>query len=531
MPITGIGSTASVDPVASLVTALNTATAASLQKSNNLSDLVSASSARTNLGLGASAVMSTAQIAADSALTRTFLPLGVGYSELTEPIYVAHRGTPYTYPEHTMRGYRAAVASGAKALKIDVRKLADGALAVVHDTTTTRTFTTTSNVTAHTSATWKTLTPKTSTYLAPDLTGGTAPAITAVPEPLLLDEVLAEFGNRVVLMIEPKNSGEMADLVTALTRWEIRADFAILATFFSGDLTVAAATIYTPMFNLSTASGANWASLYSQGARLVAVQAVQPPTAATLVSADVAAAQAAGLKVYPWTINRRSVCSTLIGWGANGIITNDYAWVTGSTTAPVGTTDFFALQTFPPGCVPDNVSGDRGGFPAATTFGWTATTNDTRTCLMGYLSPMKGSAAPTAVTINLSLKINAVNGGDTTRYAGIFVGDTDGYFANSGASGQGINGFMAFMDAAGTIKLRTIVDGAASGGDSTAATSAVTLGTTVAQLRLTITSTTVTWARIDVAGSAAKTLSTPRGGYLQLFRVGSSVEFSGITVS
>lgn len=72
MAITGIGSAAEVDPVASLVTALNTATASSLQKSSNLSDLASASTARTNLGLGTAATMSSAQLAADTAFTGAY---------------------------------------------------------------------------------------------------------------------------------------------------------------------------------------------------------------------------------------------------------------------------------------------------------------------------------------------------------------------------------------------------------------------------------------------------------------------------
>jgi hypothetical protein len=89
MPVTGVPAT-TVDPVASLVTALNTATSAltaatsaltsatatSLQKSSNLSDVTSASTSRTNLGLGSAATATPAGLAADSAFTGVYVKPG-----------------------------------------------------------------------------------------------------------------------------------------------------------------------------------------------------------------------------------------------------------------------------------------------------------------------------------------------------------------------------------------------------------------------------------------------------------------------
>src|SRR3978361_1370580 len=46
---------------------------------------------------------------------------------------IAHRGASADYPENTVAAFRAAGALGANWVELDVRRTADGALAVHHD--------------------------------------------------------------------------------------------------------------------------------------------------------------------------------------------------------------------------------------------------------------------------------------------------------------------------------------------------------------------------------------------------------------
>src|SRR3954469_3555179 len=55
------------------------------------------------------------------------------------PEVIAHRGASAHAPEHTPAAYDLALAQGADRLELDVRPLADGTLAVVHDRTLART--------------------------------------------------------------------------------------------------------------------------------------------------------------------------------------------------------------------------------------------------------------------------------------------------------------------------------------------------------------------------------------------------------
>ena len=48
-------------------------------------------------------------------------------------LVIAHRGAPRLARENTVESFRAAVATGAGGIELDVRRTADGALVVHHD--------------------------------------------------------------------------------------------------------------------------------------------------------------------------------------------------------------------------------------------------------------------------------------------------------------------------------------------------------------------------------------------------------------
>lgn len=52
---------------------------------------------------------------------------------------IAHRGASAVAPENTMSAFRAAIASGADGIELDVQATADGQLVVIHDVTLDRT--------------------------------------------------------------------------------------------------------------------------------------------------------------------------------------------------------------------------------------------------------------------------------------------------------------------------------------------------------------------------------------------------------
>jgi glycerophosphoryl diester phosphodiesterase len=50
-------------------------------------------------------------------------------------LVLGHRGAAATHPENTLEAFAGALDAGADGVELDVRRTADGALAVVHDAT------------------------------------------------------------------------------------------------------------------------------------------------------------------------------------------------------------------------------------------------------------------------------------------------------------------------------------------------------------------------------------------------------------
>jgi glycerophosphoryl diester phosphodiesterase len=168
-----------------------------------------------------------------------------------------------------------------------VRILGDGTLAVIHDATVDRTTGATGAVTGYTAAQWR-----------------------ALGLPLFRD-VLREFGNRTLLLIEPKVPGAARGIMDGITAYGIRKSTVMISSFVRDDLVRAEMRGYATMwlnFPVAdvTAGRGEWIA----------------PRQDRLTSTLVAAAHARGLRVAPWTIATTAQHAAVIARGVDAVITD-----------------------------------------------------------------------------------------------------------------------------------------------------------------------------------------------------------------
>ncbi|HZG73378.1 MAG TPA: glycerophosphodiester phosphodiesterase [Chondromyces sp.] len=225
----------------------------------------------------------------------------------------AHRGYSSIEPENTMQAFKRAEEAGADGIELDVQLTKDGKLAVIHDEKVDRTTNGKGYV---------------KDFLAKDLQKLDASfkfkKLLERPRIPLLNEVFEWMqGNNIICNIELKNNQfpyeGMEEKVIELIRRYRYEQRVILSSFNHYSLT----------YCYRLAPEIEMAPLYSchlympwMYARAICAKAIHP-NVRTLNNRIIKEAQADGISVRPYTINKEKQMRWLMSTGCSAIITDD----------------------------------------------------------------------------------------------------------------------------------------------------------------------------------------------------------------
>jgi glycerophosphoryl diester phosphodiesterase len=255
-------------------------------------------------------------------------------------IAYAHQGGAWESPSSTLHAIRAAVATGATGIELDVHATADGELVVCHDATVDRTTAQSGTIASFTLEELRSM--DFSYWWIPG--ADVSPGRPAADYPFrgrapadrdfgiaTLREVLEEFPG-VVLNLDIKQTAPVVapyeeSLASLLAEYG-RADDVIVASFL--DPATDAFRRFAPEVPTSAGTVATaeaWRAV-QEGENLPEIPAVAyqvPERQGDLVVVDerfVAAAHVAGKAVHVWTVNEAESMYRLLGLGVDGIISD-----------------------------------------------------------------------------------------------------------------------------------------------------------------------------------------------------------------
>jgi glycerophosphoryl diester phosphodiesterase len=254
----------------------------------------------------------------------SFLQLGLknmnpslDLTRLTRPLLIGHRGYPAKFPENTLAAFEGAIQAGCDMIELDVTLTRDRRVVVIHDDTLDRTTTGKGPVRGRTLAGIKAL--DAGSWFDARF------AAERVPE---LSEVMRLTAGRCMLNIEIKESAFEADnpadaiehQVVQLVKTSGAADRVIISSFCRPILERIAGMHAPPAIAYISDHAADQSVLDM----LLAMGAFSwHPRFAVLTHGQVDMLHAAGLRVFPWTINTREEAEKLIAWGVDGLICNE----------------------------------------------------------------------------------------------------------------------------------------------------------------------------------------------------------------
>lgn len=241
----------------------------------------------------------------------------IGLSRFSKPLLIGHRGYPARYPENTLASFKGAMDAGCDMIELDVTLTRDRKVVVIHDDTLDRTTTGKGLVRGHSFEEIEML--DAGSWFDPRF------AAERMPE---LSEVLKLTAGRCLLNIEIKASAFEPDFpadaiehqAVQLVKTTGAMDRVIISSFDQRILQRIAAMDAPPALALISDHAADRNVLE----RLLAEKAFSWHPRFTVLTRDqVDMLHAAGLKIFPWTINTREEAQKLLALGVDGLICNE----------------------------------------------------------------------------------------------------------------------------------------------------------------------------------------------------------------
>jgi glycerophosphoryl diester phosphodiesterase len=228
----------------------------------------------------------------------------MGRAVTRRPLVIAHRGASGERPENTLSAFELAIEQRADMIETDLHRTRDGAVVVTHDE-------------APAGLGGREIAGATLAEIRSLDAGGGARMPT-------LDEVLDACGARIDWNLELKRPTRGAyEGLEELALAAVRSRRLLPRTLFSCfyDPVLARLRALAPDARIGLLISRRHPVRILERAAALGAEAIHPEAA--LVDADlVAAAHAAGLAVYVFTVDEEEAMRRLLGWGVDGLFTN-----------------------------------------------------------------------------------------------------------------------------------------------------------------------------------------------------------------
>ncbi|MDK6029486.1 glycerophosphodiester phosphodiesterase [Ignisphaera sp. 4213-co] len=212
---------------------------------------------------------------------------------------IAHRGASAYAPENTLKSFRKALEMHADAIEFDIRRTFDNIPVVVHDEDLKRV----ANINKKVS----------------ELTLEELKRIKVFGEENIptFEEVLQEFGNKILMFIEIKDEGLEEAVVSLISKYNIK-DNCLVISFNYNILRKIKSLDSKLEIGLLTYSHSMPIDIALKSKAFAIL-----PRFNTITPRIVKEIHSKNLKVYTWTINDVSTALKVIGFGVDGIATDD----------------------------------------------------------------------------------------------------------------------------------------------------------------------------------------------------------------